>query len=124
LNGKKVNEAGALVDKYKMNYDVLGDGTTIKDQYPKAAEAAGEEQHIYLLTEDKDKLTMPDLTGRSKRDVMEVCSILQTDCTYTGSGYVTSQQQSANSPYGYSFFFEPVKIEESAEEAVETVVEQ
>lgn len=50
-------------------------------------------QRIYLLTEDSSSMKVPDLTGESLRDAMEVLSLMKVGVIVKGEGYVVSQKE-------------------------------
>ncbi|SFS85123.1 penicillin-binding protein 2B [Paenibacillus sp. BC26] len=75
----------------KLNYEVVGKGKTVLQQIPKAGTSVSPDQRIYLLTEERTKLPIPNMKGLSLRDAMEMCSILQIRVMTTGEGFVTSQ---------------------------------
>lgn len=50
---------------------------------------------------------MPDLSGRALREVLEVCSLLEVKCVYSGSGYVSAQLAGNTADTDYVFIFEP-----------------
>jgi penicillin-binding protein 2B len=71
--------------------EVLGKGTEVLEQFPKAGTKIGVSQRIYLVTQQMDAVSLPDLSGKSLRDAMEVCSFLSVSCQTSGQGYVTKQ---------------------------------
>lgn len=114
LTGRSLDDAGVLLNRNKLAHTVLGQGLTVVEQYPAKGEQIGEEQHVYILTADAGELAMPNMQGRSLRDVFEVCALLGADCTYSGAGYAASQQRSSSPPYSYDFRFEPLGVLMSA----------
>lgn len=74
-----------------LDYEVVGKGGTVLQQIPKAGTAVAPNQRVYMLTEERSKLTIPDMKGLSLRDALEICSILQVRCLTEGEGFVTSQ---------------------------------
>jgi len=82
-------EVLASLKKEKITPLVLGDGNKIIDQYPKAGEVLGKNDSLILVTEGN--YVMPNLTGYSKKNVSNVCSLLKLDCTLKGYGYVKNQ---------------------------------
>ncbi|MCQ4086109.1 penicillin-binding transpeptidase domain-containing protein [Saccharibacillus sp. JS10] len=73
-------------------YEQIGSGTTVLEQYPSAGSAMYAGQKIYLLTEKKDTMNIPDLTGLSLRDAVDILSLLDVSISTKGSGFVTAQK--------------------------------
>lgn len=117
LKGKRVEEAAALLARNRLSYDRLGAGGTVIGQYPHAGTSIGQEQRVYLLTQEPEGIAMPDMRGRSLRDVIEVCSLLERECVYHGSGYVSSQQSGNSSQTDHVFYFEPLGVKPGNEES-------
>ncbi len=70
---------------------MLGDGNRVIAQYPKAGTENWGSERIYMLTEKIEHIPIPDLKGQSLRDAMEICSILQITCKFSGEGYIQEQ---------------------------------
>jgi penicillin-binding protein 2B len=70
---------------------VMGTGTKIVEQYPAPLSKVVSGQQIILVTDRLQGTKMPDLTGKSLRDVMEFTSILKMQVKPTGVGFVESQ---------------------------------
>ena len=62
-------------------------------QYPAAGASMNPGQRVYLLTEESSKMKVPDLTGESLRDAMEVLSLMKVGVTVKGEGYVVEQKE-------------------------------
>ena len=77
------------VEKAGLKPVVIGDGTKVKAQSPIDTTVI-EGEKILLLTDGK--LTMPDFTGWSLRDVMKASSLMGVDLNTSGSGFVSSQK--------------------------------
>ncbi|REE92993.1 penicillin-binding protein 2B [Paenibacillus taihuensis] len=86
-----VKEASDKLKAKKLEYETVGKGQTVLKQIPKAGSPVSPYQRIYLLTEDRSKLPVPNMTGLSLRDALEMCSVLQIKCVTQGEGFVTSQ---------------------------------
>jgi penicillin-binding protein 2B len=80
--------------QFNLNLETLGKGTTVLEQYPKAGTEIGPTQRVYAALQPSDAMSLPDFTGKSLRDAMEVCSFLKVNCQATGEGYVSSQSVS------------------------------
>ena len=73
-------------------YEQIGAGKAVLEQYPAAGSAMYAGQKIYLLTENKEEMNVPDLTGLSLRDAMDILALLDVSISTKGSGYVASQK--------------------------------
>ena len=93
LEGLQIPQAQTELQARGLNYELLGSGTTVIKQIPKAGSSVPSSQRIYLLTEERSQLTVPNMRGLSLRDALEVCSLLDMRCISEGEGYVTSQMQ-------------------------------
>lgn len=80
-----------VLESRGLKYEVLGAGTKVIAQFPEARTEIGSEQRILLLTEEKSPDLLPDLTGLSLRDAMEICTYLDIEVRVNGAGYVVSQ---------------------------------
>ncbi|MCM3784432.1 penicillin-binding transpeptidase domain-containing protein [Neobacillus mesonae] len=92
LVGKSGKDARTLLLDQGIAYETLGKGSKVIQQYPKAEAEMSEGQRIYLLTEESDTMEIPDLTGESLRDALEVLTLLKVGVRVEGEGYVTSQK--------------------------------
>lgn len=90
LVGKTLPVAQNEAERHSVQLEVLGSGNLVREQYPQADEIVGPGQKIFVLTQEKEKITLPELTGWSKRDVVQLCSVLDWTCTMSGDGYVQS----------------------------------
>lgn len=88
---KDIKEAGAVLGRYGLHYEQLGEGHVVLAQYPKAGDQISADQQVYVLTEEAEAAKLPDLIGRPMRDVLEICSLYGMACTFNGDGYVTQQ---------------------------------
>jgi penicillin-binding protein 2B len=69
----------------------LGKGTTVLKQDPVAGTKRIQGQNIYMLTEAPSKIAMPDLTGKSMKEALRVCTLLGVQVQFQGEGYVKQQ---------------------------------
>lgn len=83
--------AADILEARGLNSVVLGSGHKVLSQFPEAGTEIGSGQRIILLTEEKSQQLVPDLTGLSLRDAMEICSYLGVEVRISGEGYVVSQ---------------------------------
>jgi penicillin-binding protein 2B len=70
---------------------LIGKGTKVLQQLPKAGRILPTSQQVYLMTESEPG-EIPDMKGLSLRDAMEMCALLEAACTVQGEGYVVSQE--------------------------------
>jgi len=91
VTGMTVAQAQAAIKQRAFPVGVLGKGTKVLQQLPKASSVLPTSQRVYLLTDTKAG-NVPDLKGLSLRDALEMCSLLQVVCTVEGQGYVVSQK--------------------------------
>ncbi|MFD2702225.1 penicillin-binding transpeptidase domain-containing protein [Paenibacillus shunpengii] len=92
LVGKSGKDARAQLLDEGIAYETLGKGSKVIQQYPKAGAELTAGQRIYLLTEQSDTMEIPDLTGESLRDALEVLTLLKVGVRVEGEGYVTKQK--------------------------------
>ncbi len=78
---------------------IVGEGDQILSQYPKANPAIARGSSVYLITVPLAEYELIDFTGKSLREVLEYCMVLNIDCSFLGSGYVTSQSVPAGELY-------------------------
>ena len=87
--GKSIAEAKKLSKSEKTTAIVVGNGKKIVDQYPEAGTMIPFRERILLFTDGK--MTMPDLTGWSMREILNVSSLLNLNVTFEGEGYAIDQ---------------------------------
>ncbi|MEX1030340.1 MAG: penicillin-binding transpeptidase domain-containing protein [Paenibacillaceae bacterium] len=120
LNDTSLTEAKDLLSRIGISYDVIGNGQKVVQQHPMAGTRIGLEQRGYIVTQPLESLTFPNVTGRSMRDVVEVCSVYEADCTLLGEGYVTSQKSVGNPPSkSIEITFEPYRLEPLVDDQAE-----
>ncbi|MFD2116228.1 penicillin-binding transpeptidase domain-containing protein [Paenibacillus yanchengensis] len=90
---KKVAHAREQVKGLGMNFEIIGTGTSVVKQVPAAKTVAHPTQKVYLITEQEENLGIPDLTGASLRDALEISSIVGVKLVVQGEGYIVSQQE-------------------------------
>ncbi|NCB33002.1 MAG: penicillin-binding protein [Erysipelotrichia bacterium] len=81
--GSKLSGSGADVT-------ILGDGSSVIDQYPSANSTVSTGQKVFLLT-DTNSFIMPDMTGWTRKDVTALWSVTQFGFKLSGDGIVISQ---------------------------------
>lgn len=91
VSGLTVTQARQQLQQRSFPVGVLGKGSKVLQQLPKGGSVLPASQRIYLLTDTKPG-NVPDLTGLSLRDALEMCSLLKVVATVEGQGYVTGQK--------------------------------
>ncbi|UUZ97318.1 PASTA domain-containing protein [Paenibacillus sp. P25] len=91
LTGQSLDQAKAAMNKYGVSVEVIGNGDKVLAQSPAAGTEIGSAQRIYVVMQEGNDLPVPDLTGKSLRDAMEVCSLVKVRRQSNGEGYVTGQ---------------------------------
>ncbi|WP_139997933.1 penicillin-binding transpeptidase domain-containing protein [Paenibacillus paridis] len=89
----KVAQAKAELTAKAMTFELVGNGKTVLQQIPAAGSAVHPTQRIYLITEQREKLAIPDLKGVSLRDALEITSLIGIRLIPEGQGYIVSQKE-------------------------------
>ncbi|MBJ6363151.1 penicillin-binding transpeptidase domain-containing protein [Paenibacillus sp. GCM10012307] len=89
----KLTQATNEMQKRALNFEIVGKGKTVLQQIPKAGTTVPGTQRIYLITEERKQMAIPDMHKLPLRDVLEVCSLLDVRCVTEGEGFVVSQVQ-------------------------------
>ncbi len=76
---------------WRLSYETVGKGSTVLQQIPRAGTQMPPDGRIYLITEERSKLAVPNLRGLSLRDALEVCSLMGLKCVAEGEGFVENQ---------------------------------
>ncbi|WP_160034207.1 penicillin-binding transpeptidase domain-containing protein [Paenibacillus sp. An7] len=92
LVGKSGKEARSQLLDQGIAYETLGKGSEVIKQYPESGTALQPGQRVYLLTEDSDTMEVPDLTGESLRDALEVLTLIKVGVKVEGEGFVSEQK--------------------------------
>lgn len=70
-------------------FEVIGTGDTIVQQFPLPGSSVNESYRMMLLT--NGAMTLPDLTGWSRSDVLRLADLTGVDVKFEGEGYVSEQ---------------------------------
>lgn len=89
-----ISQAREELRARSINLEVVGGGAKVLQQIPKPGATMSPTQRVYLITEERSKLQVPDLTGLPLRDALEICSLLELRCFVEGEGFVASQSLS------------------------------
>ena len=91
LIGKTPSVAEELLRKAGLQGEVLGDGTSVIQQYPTSNSSLSVDGEVYLITSDHLEAPLPDFTGKTLREVMEFCTLLGVKVNVIGEGFVVRQ---------------------------------
>ncbi len=98
LCGLTIDQAAAAVDTRGLLLKVVGKGSTIHNQTPKAGAEVLPQTRVIVYLGDNDasgaQIPVPELTGFSVREVGEIVSWLGLKLAVEGSGVATEQQPS------------------------------
>ncbi|MGJ7034042.1 penicillin-binding protein [Anoxybacillus eryuanensis] len=87
--GQSVEQATQSLKNQGLHVTIIGKGTKVRAQFPKAGEHIVAPDRVLLQTDGN--AMMPDVTGWSLRDVMKLAELLQLKPSFIGSGYVFRQ---------------------------------
>lgn len=89
VTGLNAAEAKKLLESKGFEAVLIGDGSQVEDQLPKADVLALEGEKVFIRA--SGVMTYPDMTDWSLRDVMKLAQIADIKLNKAGSGYVTKQ---------------------------------
>ncbi|SCW48905.1 penicillin-binding protein 2B [Paenibacillus tianmuensis] len=91
LTNQSLDEAKAAMNKFGISVEPIGQGPKVIAQSPLPGTESGGAQRMYVLMQEGEDVPVPNLSGKSLRDALEVCSFLKVRCQSTGEGYVADQ---------------------------------
>lgn len=91
LRGMTVSRAKDKLIASKLKPEIVGEGNTITQYIPVAGTKVSPGQRIFVLTEDRQKLVIPNMRGLPLRDALEICTILNIRVLTQGQGFVKNQ---------------------------------
>ncbi|MBU7320181.1 penicillin-binding transpeptidase domain-containing protein [Paenibacillus oleatilyticus] len=91
LTDQSLDEAKSAMNKFGISVEPIGQGPKVIAQSPLPGTEIGGAQRMYVLMQEGEDLPVPNLSGKSLRDALEVCSFLKVRCQSTGEGYVSDQ---------------------------------
>lgn len=94
LTGQSVDTVKQTLTNDGLTYSFVGSGNKVVQQLPLSEEHVLAGQRVVLLT--NGAMTMPDITGWSKNDVLKLSEISGIKVKFKGDGYVTKQSISEN----------------------------
>ena len=83
---KTIDSAKANLDLNAIQYEVIGQGNKIVNQYPKKGTIVNGK--VFLVTNDENK-NVPNMVGYSRKDAINLCKLFNIDYDIEGNGYVT-----------------------------------
>ncbi|WP_231597434.1 penicillin-binding protein [Bacillus sp. SA1-12] len=89
LEGMNTSEAKSKLKELGLEPILLGNGESIKAQYPEAETPVIVNEKVFLQL--SENVEMPNMAGWSKRDVMKLANLLGLSVETEGSGYVVKQ---------------------------------
>lgn len=94
LTGQSVDTAKQTLEDDGLTYSFVGSGNKVVQQLPLYEEHVLSGQRVVLLT--NGAMTMPDISGWSKNDVLKLSEISGIKVKFKGDGYVTKQSIAEN----------------------------
>ncbi len=91
LTSLSLDQARKTMDKFGISVAAIGQGAGVIAQYPAPGTEIGGLQRMYVMMQETKDVPVPDMTGKSLRDAIGLCSFLKLRCQSEGEGYVTSQ---------------------------------
>lgn len=84
---KDVEVAKNMLNLSNVKYEILGDGNKVINQYPmKGSSVNGK---VFLLT-NGNNISIPNITGYSRKQVVNLAKLLNLEYSINGSGYVST----------------------------------
>ena len=93
LKDKTVKQVKTQLLRSGISYVILGNGERVIRQYPEGGVLMKPGQKIHLLTEESSHIKIPDFTGKSLRDVLEMSTFMKIGVEVKGEGYVCRQEE-------------------------------
>lgn len=94
VTGLSASKASQKLSSLKFKPIVIGSGSNVIAQYPAAQTQQLNKQRVFIQTDGP--ITMPDMQGWSKNDVLMFATIGKFAVNFEGSGYVTKQSLKPN----------------------------
>ncbi|WP_294581344.1 penicillin-binding protein [uncultured Thomasclavelia sp.] len=91
FTNQSANFVKSKLESKSINVQIIGNGSTVLEQYPEATTQVTKNDRVFLKTESAD-ITIPNFTGWSRKDVSTYASLSGINITIEGeSGQVASQ---------------------------------
>lgn len=120
-----VSAASAELNKRDLAHEILGNGRKVVEQFPLPGTEMVAGQRMYILTQSKEQISVPEFTGKSMRDTLKVCTILRMKCQVSGEGYVVNQNVSGTGNNRIiALEFKPYSLGGVKDDSLEAIAEQ
>ena len=90
LVNHSLDYANSKMSGWKSQIVTIGNGSTVIQQYPSAGSLVSSGDRIFLLT-DGNQITMPDMTGWTRKDITAFWQLTGISIQTSGYGKVVSQ---------------------------------
>ena len=97
LVNHSLDYANSKMSGWKSQIVTIGNGSTVIQQYPSAGSLVSSGDRIFLLT-DGNQITMPDMTGWTRKDITAFWDLTGIQIQTDGYGTVTAQSVAPNTP--------------------------
>ncbi|KGP92767.1 penicillin-binding protein [Pontibacillus chungwhensis BH030062] len=87
--GDSIDKAKQALTKDGLTPIILGDGSEVKEMFPRGGTKVISNEKIFLVTSDSTK--MPDMSGWALRDVLTFGDVMDISVDSIGSGFVRKQ---------------------------------
>ena len=85
-SNKNINDVKTILEQNGINYEIIGDGDIVINQYPK------ENNYVdgKLLLKTNGNIGEANLSNYSSKLLKNYCKLINAECNISGSGYVTN----------------------------------
>lgn len=90
FTNQSVEYASSILKYNNIPYVIIGNGSSVVEQMPQAKSTIVSNSKVFLLT-DGNEITMPNMTGWSRKDVSTFETLTNITIEYSGTGKVISQ---------------------------------
>ncbi|MCE5168906.1 penicillin-binding protein 2B [Paenibacillus profundus] len=90
---QEVKAAVASIKQESLDAVVLGNGSKVLEQYPSEGTKLFTEEAVYLVTDKRERIKLPSLSGLPLRDALAICQLLEWKVDIEGEGYVVKQEE-------------------------------
>jgi penicillin-binding protein 2B len=91
LQGLTSEQAKDALERRGLAIEWLGSGPKVLAHYPNFGQPLHFNETAYVLTEPGANVKLPDVRGKSKRELLQLCKLLAKACRVEGEGYVVKQ---------------------------------
>lgn len=86
---QSIEKVVSTLESYGISVITIGDGNKVTNQYPSKGTNIIAGDKVILLT-NSSNYSMPNITGWSKNEIIQLCEMLNIECQFEGNGYATS----------------------------------